>query len=176
VAAVPEQVAAAGVERGGSETMKNILLDVHDRFETFIVSLLLVLLMIVILIATAEFTYLLFHGLWARLTQIDSLGFMQSRMHVVFAGFLVILLGIELLETVKMYLTDHVIHVEVVYLVAMIAVGRHIIEVDYNHVAPMTLFGTATLVVGLSLGYYLLKKSGPHPRAKTPDDMKRDKV
>ena len=156
--------------------MKKVLLDTHDRFETFIVSVLLVLLMIVILIATAEFTYLLFGGLWARLQSIDSLDFMQSRMHVVFAGFLVILLGIELLETVKMYLTDHVIHVEVVYLVAMIAVGRHIIEVDYTHVAPLTLFGTAALVLALAAGYYLLKLSGPHPRTETPDELKRKKA
>ncbi len=156
--------------------MKKILLDAHDRFETFIVSVLLVLLMIVILIATGEFVYLLFSGLWARLKEIDSLDFMQSRMHVVFAGFLVILLGIELLETVKMYLIDHVIHVEVVYLVAMIAVGRHIIELDYAHVQPLTLFGTAALVLALAAGYYLLKLSGPHASTETPDALKRKKA
>lgn len=156
--------------------MRKILLDAHYRFETFIVSVLLVLLMVVILIATGEFVYLLFSGLWARLREIDSLDFMQSRMHVVFAGFLVILLGIELLETVKMYLTDHVIHVEVVYLVAMIAVGRHIIEVDYAHVEPMTLFGTAALVLALAAGYYLLKRSGPHPIGVVPDESERNKA
>ena len=97
-------------------------------------------------------------------------------MHVVFAGFLVILLGIELLETVKMYLTDHVIQVEVVYLVAMIAVGRHIIEVDYAHVQPLTLFGTATLVLALAAGYFLLKRSGPHPRSAPPDESEAEKA
>ena len=156
--------------------MKKLLLDFHEKFESFIVSLLLVLLMIVILIATGEFVFLLFHGMRARLAAIDNLDFLQSRMHVVFAGFLVILLGIELLETVKMYLTDHVIHVEVVFLVAMIAVGRHIIEIDYAHVQSSTLFGTAALVVALAAGYYLLKRSGPHPRTETPKELKREKA
>jgi len=156
--------------------MKKLLLDFHEKFESFIVSLLLVLLMIVILIATGEFVFLLFHGMRARLAAIDNLDFLQSRMHVVFAGFLVILLGIELLETVKMYLTDHVIHVEVVFLVAMIAVGRHIIEIDYAQVQPYTLFGTAALVLALAAGYFLLKRSGPHPRTETPEDLKRVKV
>ena len=153
--------------------MRKLLLDFHEKFETFIVSTLLVLLMIVIFIATGEFIYLLFRGLGDRLREIETLDFMQSQMHVVFAGFLIILLGIELMETVKMYLTDHVIHVEVVYLVAMIAVGRHIIEIDYVHTEPFMLFGTAALVIALAAGYYLLKRSGPHPRAETPPELKR---
>jgi len=153
--------------------MKKLLLEFHEKFESFIVSLLLVLLMFVILVATGEFVLLLLVGLRERLSEINSLDFLQSRMHVVFAGFLVILLGIELMETVKMYLTEHVIHVEVVFLVAMIAVGRHIIEIDYMHVQPMTLFGTAALVVALAAGYYLLKQSGPHPRTVTPEELKR---
>lgn len=156
--------------------MKKLLLEFHEKFESFIVSLLLVLLMFVILIATAEFVFLLFNGLRARLAEIDSLDYLQSRMHIVFAGFLVILLGIELMETVKMYLTEHVIHVEVVFLVAMIAVGRHIIEIDYVQAQPLTLFGIAALVVALAAGYYLLKRSGPHPRAETSEALKREKV
>ena len=80
------------------------------------------------------------------------------------------------METVKMYLTEPVIHVEVVFLVAMIAVGRHIIEIDYAHVQPLTLFGTAALVVALAAGYYMLKRSGPHPRTDTPEELKRKKA
>jgi uncharacterized membrane protein (DUF373 family) len=138
--------------------MKTRLLSFHSKFESVIVSLLLVLLMVVVFLATLELVYLLGRGIHSRITDLDVL---ETRMHLIFGGFLVILLGVELMETVRMYLTEHVIHVEVVFLVAMIAVGRHIIELDYLRAPVWNLFGTAAIVVALSLGYFLLKKSQP---------------
>ena len=137
------------------------LLWFHAKFEAVIVQLLLVLLMVVVMLATLELVYLLVRGIHSRLVEITTIDILESRMHLVFGGFLVILLGIELMETVRMYLTDHVIHVEVVFLVAMIAVGRHIIELDYLGAPVWNLFGTAAIVVALSLGYFLWKKSHP---------------
>ena len=146
--------------------MKDALLKFHDKFETFVVCTLLGLLMFVLAIATGLFTYIMLSNLVERIRQINELDLMQARLHIIFAGFLVLLLGLELMETVKMYLTDHVIHVEVVFLVAMIAVGRHVIEIDYRHANPVSLFGTAAIVVGLAFGYFLLKKSHPLPSTR----------
>ena len=103
--------------------MKQLILDFHRRFETFIVCLLLLLLMLTVLIATLEFFYLFWTLVGDRVREMDSVELFRSGMHRVFAGFLVLLLGIELMETVRMYLTEHVIHVEIVFLVAMIAFG-----------------------------------------------------
>jgi uncharacterized membrane protein (DUF373 family) len=36
-----------------------------------------------------------------------------------------------------------------VFIVAMIAVGRHVIEIDYESVEPMSLLGVAALVLAL---------------------------
>ena len=60
-----------------------------------------------------------------------------------------------------MYLTDHVIHVETVFLVAMIAVGRHVIELDFGTASVGTLLGVAAILFSLAAGYYLLKRSSP---------------
>lgn len=146
--------------------MKEALLKFHDKFETFIVCILLILLMFVLAVATGLFTYIMFSGLMDRIRNINELDMIGARLHVIFGGFLVLLLGLELMETVKMYLTEHVIHVEVVFLVAMIAVGRHVIELDYQHGDPMMLVGTAAVVVGLALGYFLLKRSHPLPSTR----------
>ena len=147
--------------------MKQLILDFHRRFETFIVCLLLLLLMLTVLIATLEFFYLFWSLVGDRVREMDSVDLFRSGMHKVFAGFLVLLLGIELMETVRMYLTEHVIHVEIVFLVAMIAVGRHVIELDYAQGEAMTLFGVAALVLTLSAGYFLLKRAGPPSHAET---------
>jgi len=48
-----------------------------------------------------------------------------------------------------------------VFLVGLIAVGRHVIQVDYG-LAPMgELFGMAAVILALATGYFLVKRSGP---------------
>jgi uncharacterized membrane protein (DUF373 family) len=86
----------------------------------------------------------------------------------IFGMFLLVLIGVELLETVKMYLTQKTVHVEVVYTVAMIAIARKVIILDIKEVSGLTLIGIATIIVALSSGYYLLTKKRPTNSAPAP--------
>ena len=70
-----------------------------------------------------------------------------------------VLIGVELIEVMKDYLTENTLHVEVVFLVAMIAVARKVIVLDYKVTSPQTLYGTAAIIVALCGGFYLLKKA-----------------
>ncbi len=45
----------------------------------------------------------------------------------IFGFFMLILIGIELLETIRAYLVENVVHVEVVIEVALIAIARKVI-------------------------------------------------
>jgi len=74
-------------------------------------------------------------------------------------GFLVILLGLELMETVRIYSDEHRVRLETVLVVALIAVGRHIIQLDYADANGVTLIGIAVLVLALAGGYFLLRKT-----------------
>lgn len=76
----------------------------------------------------------------------------------IFGMFLLVMIGIELLETVKIYLTEKTVHVEVVFMVAMIAIARKVIILDIKEVPGMTLIGISAIIVSLSTGYYLLLK------------------
>ncbi|MFC1856008.1 phosphate-starvation-inducible PsiE family protein [Thermodesulfobacteriota bacterium] len=76
----------------------------------------------------------------------------------VFGMFLLVLIGVELLETVKMYLTQKKVHVEVVFTVALIAVARKVIILDIKKVPSLTLVGIGVIIVALSVGYYLIIK------------------
>jgi len=72
-------------------------------------------------------------------------------------SILIVLIGIELLDTIKIYLKDDVVHVEIVILVAIIALARKIIVMDFDKYSAWSLMGLATLVISLALGYYLIK-------------------
>jgi uncharacterized membrane protein (DUF373 family) len=76
----------------------------------------------------------------------------------IFGMFLLVLIGVELLETVKMYLTQKTVHVEVVFTVAMIAIARKVIILDIKEVPSLTLIGIGTIIVALSAGYYLIAR------------------
>jgi len=76
-----------------------------------------------------------------------------------FGLFFMILIGLELLETIKMYLAEDKIHVEVVLLVAMIAVCRKVILLDLNYIEPMAVIGLALIIVSLGASYFLVRRA-----------------
>ncbi len=80
-------------------------------------------------------------------------------MLTVFAFFLMVLIGLELVETIRMYLDENIFHVEVVVLVAIIAVARKIIIIDYYSTSYEILLSIAALMIALSTGYFLLKRA-----------------
>jgi uncharacterized membrane protein (DUF373 family) len=77
----------------------------------------------------------------------------------IFGLFLLVLLGIELISTLKAYLTENEIHVEVVFAVALIAVGRKVIILDVEKISSLSLMGIASIIISLSIGYFLVKRT-----------------
>ena len=77
----------------------------------------------------------------------------------IFGLFLLVLVGIELLDTIKTYLAKRELHTEVVLLVAMIAVARKVIILDEAKLSAPMLLGIAAIIVALGISYYLLKLS-----------------
>jgi uncharacterized membrane protein (DUF373 family) len=76
-----------------------------------------------------------------------------------FSTFLVLLIGIELLETVKLYLKEDVVHVELVILVAIIALSRKVIIWDFNKYEVNEMLSLAAMIIALGVTYVLVKKS-----------------
>jgi uncharacterized membrane protein (DUF373 family) len=74
-----------------------------------------------------------------------------------FGGILLVLIGLELLETVRAYLQDHHVRLEVVLIVALIALGRHILELNLEALNGVTLIGIAALMLALTGGYFLIR-------------------
>jgi uncharacterized membrane protein (DUF373 family) len=138
--------------------MKARALAGYGFYEQAIVFILLGLLMLVILYATAGLLISIGMTMVEKL-QTRTFDVTLPLLHDVFAGFLMILIGLELMKTIVMYLDDHVIHVEVVLSVAMIAIARHAIDVDFNKVPSLSMVGIGAIIVSLALGYYYFKKA-----------------
>ena len=134
-----------------------------EKFEMIVIALLQLLLVIVVVAGTAQLFILLYHRLpaiWGSVHSTDELHIVMQR---AFGGVLIVVLGLELIETLKVYFKEHRVRVEVILTVSLIAVGRHVIQVDYEHMSGSQLIGLAAVILSLAGGYFLIA------RARTPD-------
>jgi uncharacterized membrane protein (DUF373 family) len=122
------------------------------RFEDFAVLFLMVLLMVVVAISTVELGWLLIRDVKTPGTLLVDV----EEMLELFGFFLLVLVGLELLTTMKSYLYDRVIHSEVVLEVSLIAVAQKIIILDTRS-GGATLGGMAGLVIALAIAFWLVR-------------------
>ena len=139
------------------KTAARYMLFVYEHFRQFIVMLLMVVLMVAVALAVVEGVVAFFTAL--DLTKPLSAMTMFLSLRELFAGVLLVLLGLGLMETVKVYLIEESVHVEVVLLVALIAVARSLLLQDFQSAEPLSLIGLAAILVGLTGGYFLLTKA-----------------
>jgi uncharacterized membrane protein (DUF373 family) len=138
--------------------MTDLIIKFYNFFERIIVLVLLCMLMIVVIYATVGFLITIGYTMIERANSTE-VHLTMPILHEVFAGFLMILIGLELMKTIVMYLDEHVIHVEVVMSVAMIAIARHAIDVDYKTAPPLAMVGIGVVIIALAVGYYFFKKA-----------------
>ena len=77
----------------------------------------------------------------------------------IFSFFLLILIGVELIETLKAYLKKDVIHVRLVLEVALIAMARKVIILEPNSVPGSTMFGVAAIIFALAVAFYFERQA-----------------
>src|SRR5262249_392373 len=128
-------------------------------FEIAIIAALQGLLIILIPQATITVYGLFIEGVRTNVHEIGSAEDLHGVLQRGIGGVLIVLLGLELMETLKSYFSEHHIRVEVILVVAIIAVGRHIIKLDFEHVSSPLLFGLSALMIALAAGYFLVRSS-----------------
>ncbi|MFA5026900.1 MAG: phosphate-starvation-inducible PsiE family protein [Candidatus Methylomirabilota bacterium] len=129
------------------------MLECLKRFEKLILVLLLGMMMLVVLLSTVELGYIILKDILSPpviLLEIEEL-------LEIFGFFLLVLIGIELLETLKAYFIERVVHAEIVLMVAMIAIGRKVITLDVKELSPQTLLGIGAIMVALAIAYYIVR-------------------
>jgi len=131
------------------------MLPLLKKFERIIVIALIAMMALTILLATIELAWLIIKDVITPpiiLLEINEL-------LDIFGLFLLVLLGIELISTLKTYLIENVVHVEVVFAVALIAIGRKVIILDIKEISSLSLLGIAAIIIALSVGYFLVKRA-----------------
>lgn len=134
-------------------------------FEKIALSGVQVLLMVLIALGLLDLIYLLVRGIRANVMMIGSVGELHAAMQKGFAGILLILIGLELIETVRAYLHGHRVRLEIVLIVAVIAVARHILDIDLKSANGVTLLGIAALILALTAGYFLIRHRAVNDKA-----------
>ena len=138
-------------------------------FEKLVVRAITILLMLIIALSTLSLAYLFALNTWDGLASMKTSLDLQAGVQRAFGGIFVVLLGLELLETLKTYLTHHRFRLEVVLVVGSIAVARHIIQLDFEHIGGGFLAGLGVLIAALVAGYYLLQKVPESKGGSLPD-------
>lgn len=126
-----------------------------EVFEGIILRILIAMMALAIIAATADLAWVFVRDLLSPPFDLLTV----TELLEVFATFLLVLIGIELLETVKVYATERHVHVETVLLVALLAVLRKVITLDVKDVPAMTLFAVAAVILALAGAYWLMRKS-----------------
>ena len=123
--------------------------------EKSVIIALICMMTLVVILATLELGWIIIKDIFTEpmlLLEIDEL-------LDIFGLFMLVLIGIELLETIiKTYLTENVIRVEVVLVVAIIAIARKVIILDVKDLSGTVLLGIAAIILSLCAGHYLIKR------------------
>lgn len=136
------------------------MIEIIDKIEKGIYAALMVMLVVVLIASLFDLVWLLVDALWMTTPFILN----TEEMIYVLGAFLLVLIGVELLDTIKAYFRENAIHVEIVVLLAIIAVARKVILLDPTGMNGIEygfeLMGIGVIVVGLAAGFYLIKKAG----------------
>ena len=130
-----------------------------ERFGELVVVVLALLLIIIVAVILAVIFYLFVMNVGEIVRNVDGIVDIQQAALRAFSGILLVLLGLELLDTVKVYFLEHNIRVELVLLVGLIAMGRHVLEIDLHHIDSLVLFGFSSLILALAASYFLVKRA-----------------
>jgi uncharacterized membrane protein (DUF373 family) len=126
-----------------------------EKFEKGITRILLVMMAFVVLLSTVELAWLLGKDMLSPPLFLLDL----EELLELFGQFLLVLIGLELLHTMKVFIAQRVVHLEAVIVVAMIAISRKIITLEPKELPDGALLGIAVLVLALAVAYYLVRRS-----------------
>ncbi|MGA2105008.1 phosphate-starvation-inducible PsiE family protein [Methanoregula sp.] len=131
------------------------------KYETAVYFVLITLFAIIVAFSIGELIFILYTSLFVN----SPLLLENNELLSLFGYFLLVLIGVELLATVAAYVNEKVIRVEVVILIAIIAIVRNVILLDPTAMEPLNMFGIAAIIFALCSGYFFLKKGGLGQRA-----------
>ena len=138
-------------------------------FDLWVLRVLRVTLAFGIIAALGVLVLLVIRETQRAVGQIETIGQLQESVQSLFAGILLVVLGLELMDTLRNYFIEHRLRVELLISVALIAVARHVIQLDYEHTPPWLVASIALLVFSLAASYVGVRVLVHDRAANSPD-------
>src|SRR3989304_4499526 len=132
------------------------MIDYLKKFERGVNVALIIMLAVVIVLALIDV-------LWMLIQDVSSPPYLLLRdrdLLDLFGFFMLVLIGLELLETIKRYYVEGRIELKVIFTVALFALGRKIIIMDPDKYDGLTLIGMGAIILALVAGYYVASGRG----------------
>ena len=128
-----------------------------EKFEEIISRALLLMMAAVVLLTTIELGWILVKDVLTPPVLLLEI----NEILELFGMFLLVLIGIELMHSVKIFIKRRAIHLEAMLVVALVAVARKVIVLEPKELAPEAVLGLAAMALALTIGYYLVRRAGP---------------
>ncbi|MGA8235531.1 MAG: phosphate-starvation-inducible PsiE family protein [Candidatus Sulfotelmatobacter sp.] len=125
------------------------------KAQKFIAIALAVLLIIVVALSTVHLALLIAEEIWKPPRFLIAVPGLLD----IFSFFLLVLIGVELLETLKGYVKKDVVRVRLVLEVALIAMARKVIILEPDSEPGLIMFGMAALILALGVAFYFERKA-----------------
>ncbi|MEI6155167.1 MAG: phosphate-starvation-inducible PsiE family protein [Deltaproteobacteria bacterium] len=139
------------------------MFNILKKYEKFMIQALMVMMAIVLGLATLDLGWLIIKDIMHPPYFLLDV----NQLLEIFGLFMLVVIGIELLETImKTYITQGQPHYEVVLSVAIIAIARKVIILDLKELDSLSLIGIASIILALTAGYFLMKRSRSYDRAE----------
>lgn len=132
------------------------------KFEHIVTGVLIVLLSIVIVLSLIELCWILYQDVMKPPILILEV----QELLELFGIFLLVLVGLELLETIKCFYVEGRIELKVVFTVALIALGRKVITLEPEKYSGMTLIGVGFIILALVAGFFVVTYTDLHFQRK----------
>jgi uncharacterized membrane protein (DUF373 family) len=136
---------------------KHRLIVAAEKVKRVVAGVLLVLMFIVLAIVVVELFWVPLTVMLPMLPGAGHVLLTEAQMLDTFGIFLSVLIALELVETVEVYFKKNEVHVEIVLLVALIALARKVVLIDLHDYEPVTILGLAALFIGLATAYVAVR-------------------
>jgi uncharacterized membrane protein (DUF373 family) len=125
------------------------MLDLLRKAEHGVTLVLIVMMSVIVALATLEVGVTIIKVIIAPPVLFPGI----DRLLDMFGKVLLVVLGIELLETLRAFAAEGRIRAEIVLTVAVIALARKIILIEPEHTSAVVLFGDAALLAAIAVAY-----------------------
>ena len=133
-----------------------VVAQVAHRFDQLISFALLLMMGIVVLSSTLDLALVLVRDLLSPPLFLLS----AEELLEIFSVFLIVLIALELIQTVRLHFSKGTVRADQVILIAMTAMLRKLILLDPKTISATMVLGVAAIVLGLGISFYLVKRAG----------------